>query len=69
MVAATRWSLDLAFLNMIPFAGCSQAETARANSVATDNNMTLEQMAQQKRHHGKDRFINPFGDRGKKWIF
>jgi len=46
MVAATRWGLDLAFLSVIPFASCSHAETPQENSVATDNNMTLKQIAQ-----------------------
>jgi len=60
MVAATRWGLDLAFLSMIPFASCSHAQTPQENSVATDKKMTLKQIVQKKRHHGVDRFINPF---------
>ena len=66
MIAATRWGLDLTILSMIPFSGCSHAETPQENSVATDKKMTLEKIAQQKRHHGKDRFINPFAPSGKK---
>jgi len=66
MIAATRWGLNLAILSMIPFSGCSHAETPQENSAATNNNMTLKQIAQQKRHHGKDRFINPFTPSGKK---
>ena len=60
MVAATRWGLDLAFLSVIPFASCSHAQTPQENSVATDKKMTLKQIVQKKRHHGVDRFINPF---------
>jgi len=60
MIAATRWGLDLALFSMIPFSGCSYAETPQENSAATNNNMTLKQIVQQKRHHGCDRFINPF---------
>ena len=66
MIAATRRGLNLALLSMIPFSGCSHAEPPQENSAATNNNMTLEQIAQQKRHHGKDRFINPFAPSGKK---
>ena len=50
----------LALSFMILFASCSHAETSRESPDAEANQMTLEQIAQQKRHHGPERFINPF---------
>ena len=66
MIAAARRGMDLAILSVIPLTGCAHAQTPQEDSAATNNNMTLEQIARQKRHHGKDRFINPFTPSGKK---
>ena len=45
---------------MILFASCSHGETLQESPDAEANQMTLEQIARQKRHHGTDLFINPF---------
>ncbi|EFK11088.1 conserved hypothetical protein [delta proteobacterium NaphS2] len=50
----------LALSIMILFASCSHAETSRESPDAEANQMTLEQIAREKRHHGPDRFTNPF---------
>ncbi len=55
-----RWRLDLALLIMLLSAGCSQAETLREKPQPKAGPMTLQEIAQEKRHHGPDRFINPF---------
>ena len=68
MVAATRRGLDLAFLSMIPFTGCSHAHGSHENSEVVPEKMTLEQIAHEKRHHGEGRYFNPFGSGSKKGL-
>jgi len=58
--AMRRWGLDLAFLSMILFASCSHAQTPEENPSLKNSQMTLEEIALKKRHHGAERFINPF---------
>lgn len=64
-VATTR-GLGLALSIMMLFASCSQAQALPETPDAENNQMTLEQISHQKRHHGQDRFINPFAPAAKK---
>lgn len=61
-----RRGFDLAILSMILLAGCSQAQTPEDRASTKSNQMDLATIVQQKRHHGQDRFINPFASAGKK---
>jgi len=63
---APRRKLGLAVSIMILFAGCAHAETSQENPDVETDQMTLAQISHQKRHHGKDRFINPFAPAAKK---
>ena len=58
--------LWLALFIVILFAGCSHGETSQESTNAETNQMTLEQISRQKRHHGQDRFINPFAPAARK---
>ncbi len=59
-LTAVLWGFDLALFCMILLAGCSEAQTTEERFSTKNNHMDLETIAQQKRHHGKDRFVNPF---------
>lgn len=64
-----RRGLGLTLSIMILFVGCSHAQSLPESPDAEKNQMTLEQISQQKRHHGKDRFINPFAPARKNGFF
>jgi len=55
-----RRGLDLAFLIMILSVNCSHAQMPTEDPGSQKNQMTLEKIARQKRHHGPDRFVNFF---------
>ncbi|MCF8128033.1 MAG: hypothetical protein K9N10_05935, partial [Deltaproteobacteria bacterium] len=65
-VRAVRRGFDLTILSMILFAGCYQAQTPEDRASAKSSQMDLVTIVQQKRHHGQDRFINPFAPAAKK---
>lgn len=65
-----RWAGMAMVSSLWPLSGCSHAREENLSSHASPfQNMSIEDIAGKKLHHGKDQFINPFGGREKGGFF